>query len=286
MINAIQEYIRYLHDVKQTSHNTELCYERDLKKAADYFAGQEIENLLEVTPTNLNSYMLYLEREQLSPATVSRNVAALKSFFRYLVQEHRVAEDPTGQLKPPKVEKKAPCVLTIEEAGRLLRQPDRSTAKGIRDSAMLELLYATGIRVSELIHLKTGDVNLPLGYITCTEHERDRIIPFGETAGQAMRQYLETAREALLKGGESEYFFTNCSGKPMSRQGFWKVLKGYAAEAGITEDITPHTLRHSFALHLLQNGADLKRVQEMLGHADISTTQMYLHMGVCKLGEE
>ena len=217
MINAIQEYIRYLHDVKQTSHNTELCYERDLKKAADYFAGQEIENLLEVTPTNLNSYMLYLEREQLSPATVSRNVAALKSFFRYLVQEHRVAEDPTGQLKPPKVEKKAPCVLTIEEAGRLLRQPDRSTAKGIRDSAMLELLYATGIRVSELIHLKTGDVNLPLGYITCTEHERDRIIPFGETAGQAMRQYLETARDALLKGGESEYFFTNCSGKPMSR---------------------------------------------------------------------
>ena len=286
MINAIQEYIRYLHDVKQTSHNTELCYERDLKKAADYFAGQEIENLLEVTPTNLNSYMLYLEREQLSPATVSRNVAALKSFFRYLVQEHRVAEDPTGQLKPPKVEKKAPCVLTIEEAGRLLRQPDRSTAKGIRDSAMLELLYATGIRVSELIHLKTGDVNLPLGYITYTEHERDRIIPFGETAGQAMRQYLETARDALLKGGESEYFFTNCSGKPMSRQGFWKVLKGYAAEAGITEDITPHTLRHSFALHLLQNGADLKRVQEMLGHADISTTQMYLHMGVCKLGEE
>ena len=286
MINAIQEYIRYLHDVKQTSHNTELCYERDLKKAADYFAGQEIENLLEVTPTNLNSYMLYLEREQLSPATVSRNVAALKSFFRYLVQEHRVAEDPTGQLKPPKVEKKAPCVLTIEEAGRLLRQPDRSTAKGIRDSAMLELLYATGIRVSELIHLKTGDVNLPLGYITCTEHERDRIIPFGETAGQAMRQYLETARDALLKGGESEYFFTNCSGKPMSRQGFWKVLKGYAAEAGITEDITPHTLRHSFALHLLQNGADLKRVQEMLGHADISTTQMYLHMGVCKLLEE
>ncbi len=286
MINAIQEYIRYLHDVKQTSHNTELCYERDLKKAADYFAGQEIENLLEVTPTNLNSYMLYLEREQLSPATVSRNVAALKSFFRYLVQEHRVAEDPTGQLKPPKVEKKAPCVLTIEEAGRLLRQPDRSTAKGIRDSAMLELLYATGIRVSELIHLKTGDVNLPLGYITCTEHERDRIIPFGETAGQAMRQYLETARDALLKGGESEYFFTNCSGKPMSRQGFWKVLKGYAAEAGITEDITPHTLRHSFALHLLQNGADLKRVQKMLGHADISTTQMYLHMGVCKLGEE
>ncbi len=286
MINAIQEYIRYLHHVKQTSHNTELCYERDLKKAADYFAGQEIENPQEVTATNLNSYMLYLEREQLSPATVSRNVAALKSFFRYLVQEHRIAVDPTGQLKPPKVEKKAPSVLTIEEAGRLLRQPDQSTAKGIRDRAMLELLYATGIRVSELIHLKTEDVNLPLGYITCTEHERDRMIPFGETAGQAMRQYLETARDALLKGGQSEYFFTNCSGKPMSRQGFWKVLKGYAAEAGITEDITPHTLRHSFALHLLQNGTDLKRVQEMLGHADISTTQMYLHMGTCKPGEE
>lgn len=286
MINAIQEYIRYLHDVKQTSHNTELCYERDLRKAADYFADQEIENLLEVTPTNLNSYMLYLEREQLSPATVSRNVAALKSFFRYLVQEHKVAEDPTGQLKPPKVEKKAPAVLTVEEALRLLQQPDKTTAKGLRDSAMLELLYATGIRVSELIHLKTEDVNLTLGYITCTEQGRDRIIPFGENAGQAMRQYLETARDALLKGGKSEYFFTNCSGKAMSRQGFWKVLKGYAAEAGITEDITPHTLRHSFALHLLQNGADLKRVQEMLGHADISTTQMYLHMGACKMGSK
>lgn len=283
MINAIQDYISYLHNVKRTSHNTEISYERDLRKAALYFAGQQIEDLSQVTATNLNSYMLYLEKEHMSPATVSRSIAALRSFFQYLVKERKLEKDPSGQLKPPKVEKKAPAILTVEEVDLLMRQPDMETAKGIRDRAMLELLYATGIRVSELIHLKLGDVNLHMGYITCTEHEKERIIPFGETAGKAVRTYLDRSRTSLLKGKESEYLFTNCSGTAMSRQGFWKVLKGYAADAGITADITPHTLRHSFATHLIQNGADLKSVQEMLGHSDISTTQMYLNMGIYKI---
>ena len=283
MINAIQDYIGYLHNVKRTSHNTEVSYERDLKKAALYLEGQKIGDLTQVTATNLNSYMLHLEREHMSPATVSRSIAAIRSFFQYLVREHRIQEDPSEQLKPPKVEKKAPSILTIEEVDKLLRQPDEETMKGIRDRAMLEMLYATGIRVSELIHLKIGDVNLQMGYITCTERGKDRIIPFGETAKKALEHYLKKARASFLKGKESEYLFTNCSGTPMSRQGFWKVLKGYAADAGITADITPHTLRHSFATHLIQNGADLKSVQEMLGHSDISTTQMYLNMGIYKI---
>jgi integrase/recombinase XerD len=283
MINAIQEYITYLHNVKRTSHNTEISYERDLKKAAVYFQGQQIGDLTQVTATNLNSYMLYLEKEHMSPSTVSRSIAALRSFFQYLVKERKREDDPSGQLRPPKVEKKAPAVLTVEEVDLLLRQPDTTTAKGMRDRAMLELLYATGIRVSELIHLKTDDLNMNMGYIVCAEHDRERMVPFGETAARALRAYLEKARDILLKGKESRYLFTNCSGASMSRQGFWKVLKGYATAAGIVADITPHTLRHSFATHLIQNGADLKSVQEMLGHSDISTTQMYLNMGIYKI---
>ena len=285
MINAIQEYIQYLHNVKKTSRNTELSYERDLKKAEGYFKEQKISELSEVTSTNLNSYMLYLEREKLSPATVSRNIAALRSFFQYLVKEQGLRRDPTESLRPPRVEKKAPAILTVEEVDLLLRQPDENTAKGLRDRAMLELLYATGIRVSELTGLKLRDLNWQMGYITCTEHDRDRMIPFGDMARKALKRYMGEAREKLLKGRESGYLFTNCSGNPMSRQGFWKILKGYASAAGITADITPHTLRHSFAAHMLQNGADLKSVQEMLGHSDISTTQMYLNMGIYKIRE-
>ena len=209
MINAIQDYISYLHNVKRTSHNTEISYERDLKKAAVYFAGQQIGDLTQITATNLNSYMLYLEREHMSPATVSRNIAAIRSFFQYMVREHKIQADPSEQLKPPKVEKKAPSILTVEEVDKLLRQPDGETMKGIRDRAMLELLYATGIRVSELIHLKMGDVNLQMGYITCTERGKDRIIPFGETAKKALEHYLEKARASFLKGKTSEYLFTN-----------------------------------------------------------------------------
>ena len=283
MINAIQEFIQYLHSVKKMSHNTEISYERDLKKMAAWLKEQGIDSVNQVTGTSLNSYMLYLERENLAAATVSRSVAAVRAFFQYQVKESRIAEDPSSSLKPPKVEKKMPEVLTVEEVDLLLEQPDERTPKGIRDKAMLELLYATGIRVSELIHLNLSDVNMKMGDITCTEHERDRIVPFGNAAKRALERYLKETRGILMGAHKEKVLFLNCLGGPMSRQGFWKVLKSYVKQAGITADITPHTLRHSFAIHLLQNGADLKSVQEMLGHSDISTTQMYLNMGIYKI---
>ncbi|MCI1305828.1 MAG: tyrosine recombinase [Lachnospiraceae bacterium] len=276
MINAIQEYVGYLHNVKKISYNTEISYERDLKKAADYFHEMDINDVRDVTETNLNSYVLHLEQNHMSPATVSRNIASLRSFFRYLVKEKKLEDDPTEKLKPPKVDKKAPEVLSQEEIALLLKQPNMNTAKGVRDRAMLELLYATGIRVSELIHLRKGDVNLQMGYITCSDQGRERSIPFSAGVGRILGSYLEDAREKLLKGRQCECFFMNCQGNPMSRQGFWKVLKGYARSAGIKKDITPHTLRHSFAMHQLKSGTDLKSIQEMLGHADLSTTQIYV----------
>ena len=284
MESAIQNFISYLHNTKKTSGNTEVSYERDLKKMAHYFeTEQHIYDVSRITETSLNSYMLYLERKQFSPATVSRSVASMRAFFQYLYKEHQISSDPSEGLKPPKVEKKMPEILTVKEVDLLLSQPSSRTPKGIRDKAMLELLYATGIRVSELISLKITDVNLPMGYINCHDTEKERIIPFGNTAKKALVAYLNGVRESFLKDEKSQVFFTNCSGKPMSRQGFWKVLKAYARSAGIEKDITPHTLRHSFAAHLVQNGADLKSVQEMMGHSDISTTQMYVNMNVHKI---
>ncbi len=283
MGNAIQDYVDYLHNVKRVSHNTEVSYKQDLKMAAVYLEGMDVKDPLDATATNLNSYMLFLEKEGFSPATVSRKVAALRSFYRYLLEEQQISKDPTVKLKPPKVEKKAPSILTVDEVDKLLSRPDTTTMKGLRDRAMLELLYATGIRVSELINLQLSDVDIKRSFVICREKNKERWIPFGEKTKQALSLYLKHARNVLLKGNENEYLFTNCSGKPMSRQGFWKVLKGYAADIGITGEITPHTLRHSFATHLLQNGADLKSVQEMLGHADISTTALYTNLNMSKL---
>jgi len=241
-----------------------------------------IEKPEQMNATVLNSYLLYLEREHFSPATISRSIAAIHMFCQYACQEGKMVSDPSKALQPPRVERKMPEILSIAEVDLLLRQPKTDTPKGIRDKAMLEMLYATGIRVSELIHLKIQDVNLMMGYITCRD-EKERIVPFGGPAKKALEQYLGSARAALMHGRDDDVLFVNCSGGPMSRQGFWKILKSYAKSAGITADITPHTLRHSFATHLLQNGADLKSVQEMMGHADISTTQMYLHLGVNKI---
>ena len=283
MERAIQDYIKYLHSVKRVSHNTEISYERDLKDAAAYFESENISEPAEITATNLNSYMLSLEKENLSSATVSRRIAALRSFFQYLKDKNIVSEDPTAELKRPKVEKKAPRILSIEEVDRLMAQPDKKTLKGLRDKAMLELLYATGIRVSELISLEMADIELRRGYMVCRRKSRESWIPFGDTAKKALTMYFKHARDVFLKGKESSLVFTNCSGGEMSRQGFWKILKKYAADAGISGEITPHTLRHSFAIHLLQNGADLKNVQEMLGHSDISTTAMYTNLDMLQL---
>lgn len=278
MEKAIQDYIKYLHNVKRVSHNTEISYERDLKDAERYFFSMDISDVKTVTSTNLNSYMLQMEKENLSSATVLRRLAALRSFFKYLKDEDEITGDPTEGVNRPRVEKKAPRILTTEEVDRLLAQPDKKTLKGIRDRAMLELLYATGIRVSELISLEMADIELRRGYMVCRRKVRESWIPFGESAKRALTIYFKHARSVFLKGKDSPFVFTNCSGGEMSRQGFWKILKKYASDAGIEGDITPHTLRHSFAIHHLTNGEDLKNVQEMLGHSDISTTALYTEL--------
>lgn len=274
----IQNFIQYLREEKHASLNTEVSYQRDLRKLAVYITEQNIPAMSRVNATNLNSYMLYLEKNGSAPSSISRNIASIKAFYTYMWRQGIIDKDPSENLKAPKLEKKFPDILTIEEVDLLLKQPEGKNAKEIRDKAMLELLYATGIRVSELISLKVSDMNFPLGYVHCMIHDKDRIIPFGNQAKTALEVYMSQARNQLLKGEESEVLFVNCSGKPMSRQGFWKLIKLYGAKAGIAKEITPHTLRHSFAVHLVENGADLRSVQEMLGHSDISTTQMYTNM--------
>ena len=278
MTNEIQEFITYLRNDKKSSANTEASYRRDLQKAAAFFAQQQITDVREITSTNIRSYLLYLEKQNFSSATVSRNVASLHAFFHFLFKARKIEEDPSEKLHPPKVEKKMPVILSVAQVDKLMKQPNLETVKGIRDRAMLELLYATGIRVSELINLTLSDVNLQLNYIIC--HDRERMIPFGDAARKSLQLYLGSARPRLVEGTDCQYLFPNCSGKQMSRQGFWKLLKGYAMDAGIQEDITPHTLRHSFAAHLSQNGANVRDVQQMMGHSDVSTTQMYVQMNM------
>ena len=285
MENEINAFMLYLHNIKKTSENTEMSYRRDIVKVMNYMQEQGIEDVRKITATNLNSYILYLEKNKFSAATISRNIASLKAFYHYMSKEGLVAEDVAETLHAPKIEKKMPEILSTDEVVRLLEQPSGDTAKEIRDKAMLELLYATGIRVTELITLKLSDVNLQMGYIVCRDNGKERVIPFGNEAKSALIRYLEGTRSAMIKDAESEYLFANCSGQPMSRQGFWKLIKYYAKKAGIVADITPHTLRHSFAAHLVENGADLRSVQEMLGHSDISTTQIYVNMNRNRLRE-
>ena len=278
MTNEIQEFITYLRNDKKSSANTEASYRRDLQKAAAFFAQQQITDVREITSTNIRSYLLYMEKQNFSSATVSRNVASLHAFFHFLFKARKIEEDPSEKLHPPKVEKKMPVILSVAQVDKLMKQPNLETVKGIRDRAMLELLYATGIRVSELINLTLSDVNLQLNFIIC--HDRERMIPFGDAARKSLQLYLGSARPRLVEGTDCQYLFPNCSGKQMSRQGFWKLLKGYAMDAGIQEDITPHTLRHSFAAHLIQNGANVRDVQQMMGHSDVSTTQLYVQMNM------
>ena len=257
----IREFIAYLHDIKKTSINTEMSYQRDLKKMWDFLKNRGVMSVAEVKELELEGYISYMEREKFAAASISRSVASIRAFFQFLWKEGVITSDPAENLKPPKVEKKAPEILTVEEVDRLLQKPDRENVKGIRDSAMLELLYATGMRVSEMLHLQISDVNLQLGYVICHDHEKERIIPIGIPCKKALEKYMAVSRPAFVENKEETALFTNCSGKAMSRQGFWKVLKGYADAAGIRGDITPHTLRHSFAVHMLQNGADIRSVQ-------------------------
>ena len=278
MEGNIGAFISYLSVEKNASYNTQISYERDLKKLTEYLLMQGVTKVQEVSETSLNSYVLYLEKQGKAASTVSRYIASFKGFFEYCLKHGVITQDPAERLKPPKVEKKFPQILTIEETQKLMDGPDLQCDKGIRDRAMLELLYATGIRVSELISLKIEDMNLSMEYVICHEKSKDRVIPFGGEAKNALVNYLEKTRSQMIGNTESEYLFVNCSGKPMSRQGFWKLIKYYVDKAGIEKEITPHTFRHSFAAHLLENGADVQSVQKMMGHADISTTQMYVEM--------
>ena len=275
MEQEIKSFVSYLHNVKETSKNTELSYQRDLMKMMHFLKEQKVECVEDVTETNLNSYILDLEKKGLAASTVSRNVASMKAFYLYLLKSGKVETDPTEHLKAPKVEKKIPDILSVADINKLLEQPGERTSKGLRDRAMLELLYATGIRVTELISLKVGDINRKMDYIVCRDRNRERVIPFGSKAKEALDNYMGAARQDLIGNKECEMLFPNCSGESMSRQGFWKLLKQYVKQAGIQMEITPHTLRHSFAAHLVDNGADLHVVQEMVGHSDISTTMMY-----------
>ncbi len=285
MEQEISGFITYLHNVKKTSNNTEMSYRRDLTKFRKYMEEQGIEEVDRITATNLNSFILYLEKNGFAAATISRNIAAIKAFFHYSLKEGAIKADPSEALKSPKIEKRVPEVLAPDEVVRLLEQPKGDTPKELRDKAMLELLYATGIRVSELISISVEDINLQMGYIVCKDANKERVIPFGSEAKHALIHYLNQGREAMISDNRSHVLFTNCSGQQMSRQGFWKLIKYYAKKAGIEADITPHTLRHSFAAHLVENGADLRSVQEMLGHSDISTTQIYASMNHNRIRE-
>lgn len=278
MEKEIKAFIAYLHNVKNTSTNTEMSYKRDLEKVQHFMAERGIQEITAISEQDLEDYVKYLEDNKFAAATVSRNIASLKAFYHYMVQEGIVPEDISESLKAPKIEKKIPEIMSPEEVVRLLEQPSGDSPKEVRDKAMLELLYATGIRVTELITLKVSDVNMSMSFILCRDRNKERVIPFGTAAKNALARYLDGTRDEMLENKASDVLFANCSGQPMSRQGFWKLIKYYAKKADIKADITPHTLRHSFAAHLVENGADLRSVQEMLGHSDISTTQIYANL--------
>ncbi len=286
MERAIDAFILYLHNTKKASDNTEMSYRRDLNKFRKYLETQGIASVDQMEEENLQDYVLELERQSLKTATISRNVASIKAFCHYLYQENLIEGDCSANLHAPKVEKKLPGILTVEEVSRLLDAPLGDGPKELRDKAMLELLCATGIRVTELISLKLGDVDPKLNIIVCRDGNKERTVPFDGRVQDALVNYLDKGRNALVQDNSVEELFVNCSGQSMSRQGFWKLMKGYAKKAGIQSDITPHTLRHSFAAHLVENGTDLKSVQEMLGHSDISTTQIYATLNQNKIKEQ
>lgn len=278
MRKELNQFMDYLHNVKQLSHNTEISYQRDLVKFCSYFESKGIGQVTGLKREQILEYLEYMSDEKLSAATISRNIAAIKAWFSYLEETHRITENITKDIKAPKVEKRLPGIITAKEVTKLLGQPSGNGAKEIRDRAMLSLLYATGIRVSELLSLTMDQINLQMNYITVKERHSERVIPFGRDTKALLLHYLERSRAELLNGGQEDVLFLNTFGKQMSRQGFWKLLKHYAQKAGIESEITPHTIRHSFAAHLLEKGADIKSVQAMMGHADIATTQLYMEL--------
>ena len=276
MLDLIRVYENYLTKVKHASGNTVSSYMRDIRQFSDWLERTGKVELLNAAQQNISDYLAYLQEQGRSGATVSRTLASLKNFYVYAVSSGFLEASPvTDQIHVERGDRKPPQILTGREVELLLSQPVTADPKGLRDKAMLEVMYATGIRVTELIDLNVEDVNLEMRIIRCNGAKKSRVIPLYPAAVKALAAYLADARPLLSTSASDGALFVNISGARMSRQGFWKILKCYQAKAGIEKDITPHTLRHSFAVHLLENGADLSALQELMGHSDISSTQLY-----------
>ena len=276
MEKQLKQFLKFLENDKKASNNTLQSYKRDLEQYRNYLLTKDLK-YNKVTEKEIKEYLKYLIEEQnKKPSTISRMIASIRSFYQYEVKNKKVSADPTEKVQSPKIEKKAPCILTTKEVELLLEQPTDADLKGIRDKAMLEFAYATGMRVTEIISLNVEDVNVEQEYVQCKTGKKTRDIPLGKMALNAIKEYLNKARDVMVKSDKEKALFVNVNGKRLTRQGFWKIIKYYQEQAHIDKDITPHTLRHSFATHLLQNGAELKAIQTMLGHSDISSTQVYM----------
>ena len=271
----IKQFLNFLQNEKRVSDNTLQSYRRDLTQFKEYLDSND-KKYKKMQEKDIQEYLEYLEAQGKKPSTILRTIASIRSFYQYELKNGMVSGDPTEKVKSPKVEKKAPCILTSKEVELLLEQPQCIDLKGIRDKAMLEFAYATGMRVTEIISLNVEDVNIEQEAVICKSRNKTRTIPLGKIALNAVKDYMDRARGILVKSDKEKALFVNLNGKRLTRQGFWKIIKFYQEQAQIDKDITPHTLRHSFATHLLQNGADLKAIQTMLGHSDISSTQVYM----------
>ncbi len=275
MEKQIRFFLEFLEKERKLSENTLQSYRRDIKQYEEYINENKL-NYLKVEKETINNYLKHLEEMNKKSSTISRNLASIRSFYQFLCKNRKAKTDPTEGIGSPKIEKRTPSILSSKEIELLLEQPKNIDLKGIRDKAMLEFAYATGMRVTEIISLNIDDVNLNDGFVTCKTGTRQRNIPLGTMSLNALKDYIENARDVLIKDENDKALFVNINGKRLTRQGFWKIIKYYKEQAHITKDITPHVLRHSFATHLLQNGADLKAIQTMLGHSDISSTQVYM----------
>lgn len=275
MEKQVKLFLDFLKDDKKLSDNTLQSYRRDIEQYEKYVSDNKI-NYLKVTEETILEYMEYLREENKKESTISRSLASIRSFYQYLIRIKKIKKDPTMTIESPKINKRIPNILTSKEVELLLDQPKDVDLKGTRDKAMLEVAYATGMRVTEIISLNVEDVHLEEGYVTCKNVGKQRNIPLGSISIKALKEYIDEARPIMIKDENETALFVNVNGKRLTRQGFWKIVKFYKEQAHITKDITPHVLRHSFATHLLQNGADLKAIQTMLGHSDISSTQVYM----------
>ena len=275
MEKQVKLFLDFLKDDKKLSDNTLQSYKRDLKQFKRYIEACEI-NYNHVKEEDIKDYIKELQEEGKKASSISRCIASIRSFYQFVLKRKKIKVDPTANIQSPKIEKRVPSVLTSKEVELLLDQPKDVDLKGTRDKAMLEFAYATGMRVTEIISLNIDDVNLEEGYVTCKTGNKQRTIPLGTMSLNALKEYVEDARDVLIKNDDEKALFVNINGGRLTRQGFWKIIKYYKEQAHITKDITPHVLRHSFATHLLQNGADLKAIQTMLGHSDISSTQVYM----------